>query len=194
MKTSQLLNAAAAKISRFRLAGLSLITVLAAILFASPAAFADSFTITNPLGYSQGDGTSVLIQISFELNGNTPATVTMDAIPAWSVVSSLPDGDYASGPAAPVWTTTLTHSGDTATYSYLITNTGFSDGDGDSWSFMVPNAFNYTITAATGGGSATWAPMITLTDTEVPEPNSLYLLGTGLLALAGVVRRKLSRG
>jgi len=50
------------------------------------------------------------------------------------------------------------------------------------------------ITAATGGGSATWAPMITLTDTVVPEPNSLYLLGTGLLALAGVVRRKLSRG
>jgi hypothetical protein len=52
--------------------------------------------------------------------------------------------------------------------------------------------FAYNISHATGGGGEI-AEAIDLTTDQIPEPGSIFLLGTGLLAAVGTMRRGLSQ-
>jgi len=206
MKTSLILSAAAVKISRFKLAAVSITIALAALLLASQPVFAD-VSITGPISYSYVDGTAPIeISIIFTLDSGSPVTVSMNPFSAWDTYSageipqgSLSDGDYASGPASALWSAMLAAPGDSATYTYDITNTGYNDLDGDTWVLHVPGSangttfgFDYSIASGTSPVvMGTWNPPVELTDT--PEPSSLYLFGTGLLGFAGFMRRKFSR-
>lgn len=76
-----------------------------------------------------------------------------------------------------------------------ITNFEFASGTGDNNMFVAQvapsNGSGCTGFAANGGPNGTTLPSGDCGGSQVPEPGSLMLFGTGLLGMAGFVRRKL---
>jgi hypothetical protein len=74
--------------------------------------------------------------------------------------------------------------------SVCFVDSDFSHG---SW-FVLPGVYNITISVTDhpwGDGGA-WVEASSTSPTPTPEPGTIALLGSGLLALAGVMRRKMS--
>jgi len=69
-----------------------------------------------------------------------------------------------------------------------LTATGLT---AESLWLTVPNVNPFLYISATSGNVL--ISSITTPDSQVPEPSSMMLLGSGLLSLAGIVRRKISR-
>jgi hypothetical protein len=204
MKTSLNLRSVATKTSRFRMAGLFIPIVVAAILFATPAASADPWQL--PLPYALG------------LNGAPIVYSVPEAIPSLEVTFW-----YSTFPGDPVdllsWTPTwgyvsgdptdqvigLAYAGGTCVMGVIypantdnvcsVELTAFLPDEVDYGDFGISyiTLTPYAVDALTGLPGLNIPGTKDVQVNDDPEPGTILLLGTGLLGMAGVIRRKLRR-
>jgi hypothetical protein len=190
------------------------IALLAVLALALPmAAFASSIGFTNSGGTLSGGAGG------FTLTGST--LIKVGGIVGSNLGTlSFTTGAFVSGDAqnggilAPGGTFTITGNGTNGVPNGVIFSGTFSSTKPVQWILLGPGANgnnNYalvgTIISASGEAGATVQLTVGTgkglfngsiglesgdTSLSVPEPGTLSLLGTGLIGLAGVIRRKLS--
>ena len=153
-------------------------TLVAIIQGGSPKVTGDLGTVTFSTGALTG---SLTMGGTFAAGGSF--TVTGNG------TNGVPNGTLFSGSfSGPVTWSLLTLSN--GTHSYTLTGTLTGTADGASVAGVTVQ-----LTVNTGKGFFNGSTMISGGDTtivgSVPEPSTVAMLGTGLLGLAGMLRRKL---
>jgi hypothetical protein len=171
-----------------------------------------TFTITNTSAITQPGSTSTITGIGFDLPpiGNASASglngFTGSQAPSLSSNFDFSDGDL--GNVSHGFNSTVLDFGFTTGPSGNFSGGSVNDGllPGESASFSVTGAafagfteaqicnaifvrFQNVPEAGGSGGSDVGVPGTS----EVPEPSTMLLLGTALLGLGGVVRRRIKR-
>jgi hypothetical protein len=124
------------------------------------------------------------------------ATGEIEVTSASSVPFYLDSFDYANGSGTPA-TNPITYKavGFSSTNTVLFTLGPFTDSAAGAFTYTLPVAdqdikVSYIEITQTGGSSG-FFELDNIDVTPSPEPTSLILLGTGLLGLGGMVRRRL---
>jgi hypothetical protein len=167
-------------------------------------------TISDSFVASASGNASILSFGEWVPTGDTPTSVS------WSLGTSVFGDDISSGSTAQVGYTFLFNNGDgfdiyeatvtglsgalTAGDTYFLSLNGANDSAGsqfDAWDDNEgPAQCNFENYVGSGGCPSEESEAFTLSTgstSPTPEPGSLLLLGSGVLGMAGVVRRKLSR-
>ena len=74
-----------------------------------------------------------------------------------------------------------------------VTGNGFFTGTGPINYQNSPASFSFTTQEVSGQTSTTFSASAIATPTAVPEPSTLALLGSGVLSLSGLIRRRMSK-
>jgi hypothetical protein len=174
-----------------------------------------TFTANNVNGFSVGPG--LVINVSDDtthtnINLTGLASIVSGPTASWVVFSNILDASFGSGGSVSVTNPTLTPwvTGTTIESDYLArlsSGTGSGDGSfnvtyvdpailalfGLGPAFQPTGAFSFNTShnaMAGGTDTATVAGGIVTIYTPTPEPGTLVLLGTSILGLAGVIRRR----
>lgn len=159
---------------------------------------------------ASGSGTATSLDFGIWVpSGTTPTSVS------WWLGTSAFAGDISSGSVAQVGLTFFTSNGFgydvymahvdglsgsfTAGNTYYLTLGGANDSSGsqfDAWDMNNGAAVCFfAVGGVEQGGCGAGGETFTINSgsTTVPEPGSIMMFGSGIVGLAGVLRRKLSR-